>query len=102
MGSGSGLAEKKPASRTTGSVQWHPELIKAAIRMRGTTPEALSKKAGLDPSAFGKVIRGQQRWRKVELAIARFLRVPASELWPDSHFANARSRARKRPHRRAA
>lgn len=60
---------------------WHREDIKAAIRKRGTTMNALAHERGLRPSTVRNALS-----RPVfsgEIAIAEFLGVAAHELWPD-------------------
>lgn len=67
---------------------WHKEDIKAAIRKRGTTMNALARQCDLPPSTVRNALV-----RPVfsgELAIARFLDVPAHELWPDRWTADGR------------
>jgi Ner family transcriptional regulator len=62
---------------------WHPELIKAAIRMRGKTLSDLSLENGLDESAVrAALIRSQPQAEKV---IAAYLGVPLQELWPERY-----------------
>ena len=60
---------------------WHREDIKAAIRKRGTTMNALAIERGLRPSTIRNALS-----RPVfsgEIAISEFLGVAAHELWPD-------------------
>ncbi|MEN2427225.1 helix-turn-helix transcriptional regulator [Chromobacterium vaccinii] len=60
---------------------WHKEDIKAAIRKRGSTMNALALARELPPSTIRNALI-----RPVfsgEIAIAEFLGVPAHELWPD-------------------
>lgn len=62
---------------------WHAELIKAAIRMRGTTLTKLALDNGLDESAVrAALVRRQPEADKV---ISLFLEVPLHELWPDRY-----------------
>lgn len=66
---------------TTQVKGWHKEDIKAAIRKRGTTMNALASDRGLKPSTVRNALI-----RPVfsgEVAIAEFLGIPAHELWPD-------------------
>lgn len=67
---------------------WHKEDIKAAIRKRGITMNALAKQCGLPSSTIRNALV-----RPVfsgELAIAGFLGIPAHELWPDRWTADGR------------
>ncbi|MDP1629909.1 MAG: helix-turn-helix domain-containing protein [Caulobacter sp.] len=62
---------------------WHAELIKAAIRMRGTTLTKLALDSGLDESAVrAALVRRQPEADKV---ISKFLGVPLHQLWPDRY-----------------
>lgn len=73
---------KQPRS-SKGKKVWHPELIKAAIRMRGKTLSELALENGLDESAVrAALIRSQPRAEKV---IAEYLEVPLHELWPSRY-----------------
>lgn len=74
---------------------WHPEQIKAAIRMRGLSCERLSKCLGFSSFAIGQVIRGKV-WGEVELAIAGYLDVAPHRLWPDRYHRDGRSRIARR------
>lgn len=62
---------------------WHPELIKAAIAMRGSTLTKLAQDNKLDPSAVrAALLRPQPKADKV---ISKFLGFPLHELWPDRY-----------------
>lgn len=64
--------------------QWSPEVIKAAIAMRGMTLRALALKHGMDESACRKAIsRGNTP--SADRVISKFLGVPLCELWPDRY-----------------
>ncbi|GAB4182022.1 MAG: hypothetical protein OHK0024_21220 [Thalassobaculales bacterium] len=72
------------------SASWHPEQIKAAVRMRGVTLTALAVSRGLPPSACREAL---VRPRPAgERAIAAFLGVPLHELWPGRWHADGRRR----------
>jgi Ner family transcriptional regulator len=78
------------------AIGWHPEEIRAAIRMRGKTMAELSRSSGHDPDAVRNAIRFR-RSMVVERLIAEFLDVDPRELWPDRYDAvgNRRRRARR-------
>lgn len=60
---------------------WHKEDIKAAIRKRGKTMNALSRESGLPPSTVRNALaRPSFSGEKV---ISSFLGVPEHVLWPD-------------------
>lgn len=81
----------------------HPELIKAAIRMKGTTPTALAAKLKVAPSTVFEVISGRTRSARIERAIADLVGHPIATLWP-GHAAPKRinRRLKAAPARRAA
>ncbi|CUI99544.1 MULTISPECIES: helix-turn-helix domain-containing protein [Achromobacter] len=60
----------------------HPELIKASIRMKGTTPTALAAKLKVAPTTVFEVISGRTRSARIERAIADLVGQPVSVLWP--------------------
>jgi Ner family transcriptional regulator len=67
---------------------WHKEDIKAEIRKRGSTMNALARERGLPTSTVRNALT-----RPVfsgELAIAEFLGVPAHQLWPDRWTSEGR------------
>lgn len=67
---------------------WHKEDIKAEIRKRGSTMNALARERGLPTSTVRNALT-----RPVfsgEVAIAEFLGVPAHQLWPDRWTSDGR------------
>lgn len=89
------------------AIGWHPEEIRAAIRMRGTTMAELSRSSGYDPDAVRNAIRCR-RSSVVQQLIADFLQVPPQELWPDRYcqdgtpIDNRQRRRSRRKHEAAA
>ncbi|MBN8999077.1 MAG: helix-turn-helix domain-containing protein [Rhizobiales bacterium] len=83
----------------------HPEDIKAMIRKRGLTLEALSQRLGYSRVVVGVALR--RPWPAVEAGIAPFLGVAPAQLWPDRYDAtgqprrNAIRRARPRLRQKA-
>lgn len=66
---------------------WGPEVIKAAIRMRGMTLSKLATDAGLSESACRQSLtRGNSP--AGDRAISEFLGVPLYQLWPDRYDEN--------------
>lgn len=63
--------------------EWHRELIKAEVRMRGETLTSLALKNDLTEDACRDALR--TRRPEAEGVIASFINVPASELWPDRY-----------------
>lgn len=67
--------------------RWSPEVIKAAIAMRGMTLRALALRHGLSESACRQSIsRGNSP--AADRVISKFLNVPLYELWPDRYDAD--------------
>lgn len=67
---------------------WHKEDIKAEIRKRGTTMNALARDHGLPASTVRNALA-----RPVfsgEVVIATFLGIPAHILWPDRWTTDGR------------
>jgi Ner family transcriptional regulator len=62
---------------------WHPEEIKAAVRMRGETLTGLATKNDLKEDACRDALR--TRRPAAEEVIAAFIEVPKEELWPDRY-----------------
>ena len=89
---------KKPAPKRRRSKAlsgWHAEDVKAAIRKKGLTLSALSKKHEYSDSYLrGTLIRHRPRGEEI---IARFLGVLAAEIWPERY--NSRG-TKKQPGRR--
>ena len=82
----------KPMNRTTAAQNaqlfaelngWHPELIKAEVRMRGTNLTKLAIENGMHRTALTKAI--YEPLTKGEKIIADFLGVSLHELWPDRY-----------------
>jgi Ner family transcriptional regulator len=72
----------------------HREDIKAAIRKRGKTLEALSEEAGYSKSAVGMTLR--KPWPAVEKIIADFIGKKPLEIWPDRYDALGRPNRQRR------
>jgi Ner family transcriptional regulator len=62
---------------------WHPELIKAAVRMRGETLTGLALKNGLPECSCRDALRNHRR--DAEEVISAFINVPREELWPERY-----------------
>lgn len=74
---------------------WHPEEIKAAVRMRGTTLTQLALDNGLPEWACRvALVRVHHDGQE---AIARFLRMPPKALWPGRYHDDGRPRTPRRP-----
>jgi Ner family transcriptional regulator len=64
--------------------------IKAALEKRGSSLAILARNLGVDISAVAKV--KFHRSVRVEHAIAKALRVPPEEIWPDRYRQEPRQR----------
>lgn len=65
---------------------WHREDIKAAIRKRGTTLEALSEANGLDKRACSLALL--RPYFSAEWVIAEFLGLSPRQIWPHRYDAD--------------
>lgn len=81
----SGVRKVTSRFNTTSAHQvgWHPEQIKAAVRMRGTTMGRLAQDHGYTPQAVYMTLRRPSQ--PIEQIISTFLGVPANELWPERY-----------------
>ena len=71
---------------TTAAADWHPEYVKAAIRAKGVRLSEFAARLGCEASTVAKAIRSPMS-RRLDQAIARFLGVPAAEIWPSRYPA---------------
>lgn len=75
----------------------HPELIKAHLRIGGTTPTAIAEELGVNPQTVSQVIHGTGSSRRVAQRISDLLGKPLEELWPAVYGPNRpRSLTRRR------
>ncbi|MCE0490386.1 helix-turn-helix domain-containing protein [Pantoea sp. Mb-10] len=63
---------------------WHTADIIAALRKRGTTLAALSRKSGLSSSTLANAL--SRPWPKGEWLIANAINVHPSEIWPSRYY----------------
>lgn len=61
----------------------HPELIKAHLRIRSTTPAAIADEMGVTRTAVANTITGKSKSARIRERIARTLGKPVAELWPE-------------------
>lgn len=69
----------------------HPEQIKAAIRMKGTTPAVLADELELSRSTVSLVISGRGKSARVMNRIAEVTGLPVSTIWPPKPSLSRRS-----------
>lgn len=60
----------------------HPEEIKAAIRMNGTTPAAIADEQGVSRSMVSHVINGNAKSAHIQKRIAQVIGKPIAVIWP--------------------
>lgn len=60
----------------------HPEQIKAAMRMKGTTPTALADQLNVSNVTVSQVISGRSVSARVQGRIAEIIGKPVGEIWP--------------------
>jgi len=61
----------------------HPEMIKAHIRMCGTTPAAIADELGVTRTAVASVIELKMKSARIRAHIARLLGKPEAAIWPE-------------------
>lgn len=62
----------------------HPEQIKAALRMAGTTPTALADDMQVSSSAMSQVISGRAVSARIRARISQITGIPVDTLWTAS------------------
>lgn len=62
----------------------HPELIKAELRMRGSSLSIVARELGISQSAVCNVTHGC-RSRRVETYIAQVLGMPVADVFPQRY-----------------
>jgi Ner family transcriptional regulator len=73
---------------------WHAEDVKAAIRKKGLTLSALSKKYEYSDSYLrGTLIRARPHGQEI---IARFLGVSPAEIWPERYLSRGTHKQSRR------
>lgn len=60
----------------------HPEEIKAAIRMKGTTPTAVAEELDVSRSMVSHVINGKAKSERIARRIAQITGLSMEKLWP--------------------
>jgi len=60
----------------------HHELIKAQIRMKGTTPAAIADALGVSRTSVVHVINGRCSSARIRAAIVKVTGLPEATLWP--------------------
>lgn len=63
----------------------HPEQIKAAIRMTGTTPTDLGRSLGVTHTCVSHVIHGRGISERVARRICEVTGLSAAKLWPGKY-----------------
>jgi putative transcriptional regulator len=63
----------------------HPELIKAHIKMAGSSASKIARKLGLHRSTVTQVIEGTGKSRRVADEIAKVTGKSLDELWPGKY-----------------
>ena len=80
---------------------WHAEDVKAAIRKKGTTLTALSRKHGYSDSYLRGTLIRQRPYG--ETVIAQFLGVSPAEIWPERYGVKTKTtNGRRGPRKRKA
>lgn len=61
----------------------HPEEIKAAMRMAGTTPAMLCDELGVAASSVSQTISGHIKSKRIQSRIAQIIGKPVEAIWPN-------------------
>lgn len=61
----------------------HPEQIKAAMRMAGTTPAMLCDELGVAASSVSQTISGHIKSKRIQSRIAQIVGKPVEAIWPN-------------------
>ena len=61
----------------------HPEEIKAAMRMAGTTPAMLCDELGVAASSVSQTISGHIKSKRIQSRIAQIIGKPVEVIWPN-------------------
>ncbi|MGK2899979.1 MAG: helix-turn-helix domain-containing protein [Burkholderiaceae bacterium] len=67
----------------------HPEQIKAAIRMRGTTPKTIADELGITKTTVSIVIHGRGVSARVARRISEVTGLSLQTLWPGKYLGKA-------------
>lgn len=67
----------------------HREDVKAAVRKRGTTFEAIAAELGVTPSAVSHVVAGRRTSPRIASHVAKLIGRKASSVWP-GRYAEAK------------
>jgi len=79
---------------------WHVEDIKAALRKKFGALTHLSVRWGFHRTAISAAVTGKKRSSTIELRIARALKLPPHDLWPDRWSPDGRPLICGRDHTR--
>lgn len=63
----------------------HPEEIKAAIRMKGTTATDVGRSLGVSHACVSHVIHGRGVSERVARRICEITGIPAQRMWPNRY-----------------
>lgn len=78
-----------------GLTDMHPEQIKAAMRMKGTTPSALADEMGVANSTVSQVISGRSVSARIQKRISEVTGHAVEVLWPSSNRPKSLRRSKK-------
>lgn len=66
----------------------HPEILKARLRMAGSSIAAIARELGVSVTAVSRTIRHRNcRSQRIERAVATALGVTPSQVWPSRYGA---------------
>lgn len=74
----------------------HPADIQAALKKRGIKQVDIARSEQVSETQINRVIYGRDRSRRVENAISKAARIPASTLWPHWYSGTRRTKVSRR------
>lgn len=77
---------KIATQKKSSSLDWHPALVGAHLKMRGTSTEQLSRRNGLHPKSLSLALH--RPWPKAERIIAKALGVEPQSIWPSRYHSD--------------
>jgi lambda repressor-like predicted transcriptional regulator len=64
---------------------FHPETIKAAVRIQGKSGAVLAEELGVSPTAVSAVIRGATKSKRIRAAVAGAIGLPPELIWVEGN-----------------
>ena len=81
-------------NESSGTTDWHPADVLAALKKRGHNLAGLSVTHGYHPTAAGKALK--QPWPAMEQLLAAAIGVAPQEIWPSRYDGEGNPRTNRR------